>query len=94
MQAPSEPRPSGGRPFNRTAKLHPYRRHHRQTASLPPPHERACGQAGEATGDPRSTGMQATSERFCPSQMHCDANGASYVSRFSYQNCNLLQSFS
>jgi hypothetical protein len=31
--------------------LHPYRRHCRQTASLPPPHERARGQAGGATGD-------------------------------------------
>jgi len=31
-------------------KLHPCR----------PPHERACGQAGEASGDPRSTGMQVT----------------------------------
>jgi len=27
-----------------------------------PPHERACGQAGGATGDPRSTGRQATSD--------------------------------
>jgi len=48
--------------FIRAAKLHPYRRHRRQAASLPPPHERARGQAGGATGDPRSTGVQATSD--------------------------------
>ena len=45
--------------FNRAAKLNPYRRHRRQSASLPsPPHERASGQAGGAAGG--STGTQAT----------------------------------
>jgi len=43
----------GGLPFIRAANLNPYRRHHRQSASLPPPHEQASGQAGGATGDPR-----------------------------------------
>ena len=38
--------------FIRPAKPHPYRRHRRQAASLPPPHERASGQAGRASGPP------------------------------------------
>ncbi len=41
--------------FIRSAKLNPYRRHHRQSASLLPPHEQASGQAGGASGDPRAT---------------------------------------
>jgi hypothetical protein len=40
--------------FNRAAKLSPYRRHRRQAASLPPPHERPAGQRACGRGHRRS----------------------------------------
>jgi len=45
-------RPSWRAALIRPANPNPYRRHHRQSTSLPPPHERARGHANEATGDP------------------------------------------